>query len=237
MKNILIIISFALASSAFGQSFNDEKTSMINYIKRVYNSSPFEGAKLIEGDVSQYYVAVINLSINNLSPEAAVTMAEKKAQDAGKTAFAEPCIKFEMLTSIVNNDKNIITYFFSFQPLSDFIKITYKKQPFDGSKIIAAPKNKYFVSVIALDPQKYSSESLIDRVALIKAKQQANALFNGSVISSDVIIQTESSSGNSVSIETIKEQSMGFVEGLETLSKFIFSDKKVYIFYRELNKH
>ena len=73
-------------------------------------------------------------------------------------------------------------------------------------------------------------------MALIKAKQQANSLFNGSVISSDVIIQTESSSGNSVSIETIKEQSMGFVEGIETLSKFIFNDKKVYIFYRELNK-
>ena len=72
-----------MASSAFGQSFNDEKTSMINYIKRVYNSSPFEGAKLIEGDDSQYYVAVINLSINNLSPEAAVTMAEKM-----KKAFA-----------------------------------------------------------------------------------------------------------------------------------------------------
>ena len=43
MKNILFIISFTLKTSAIGQSFNDEKTSATNFVKRVYNSTPFEG--------------------------------------------------------------------------------------------------------------------------------------------------------------------------------------------------
>jgi hypothetical protein len=72
---------------------------------------------------------------------------------------------------------------------------------------------------------------------LIKAKQQANTLFNGSTISSDVIIKTDETSSITTSTEIIKEQSMGFVEGLEMLLKYTENEKKVYIFYREiLNK-
>jgi hypothetical protein len=237
MKNILFVISLTFVSSSFGQSFNDEKISMINYVKRMYASSPFEGAKLIEGNETSYYVAAINLPINNTTLETNNVIAEKMAQEAGKTTFAEPCIKFEMLNSDISSDKKTVTYLFSFQPLSTFIKLAYKKQPFEGAKIIAAPKSNYFVSVISLDPKKYTSESLMDRVALIKAKQQANTLFNGSNISSDLIIQTEVITGNTVSTESIREQSMGFVEGLEILLKFIENDKKVYIFYRELSKN
>ena len=36
------------------------------------------------------------------------------------------------------------------------------------------------------------------------------------------------------STEIIREQSMGFVEGLEILVKYTVNEKKVYIFYREL---
>jgi hypothetical protein len=70
------------------------------------------------------------------------------------------------------------TYLFSCQPLSEFIKSSYSKQSFNGVKIIATPKTDYFISVITLDSKKYTNESLMDRVALIKAKQQANTLFN-----------------------------------------------------------
>jgi hypothetical protein len=203
----------------------------------MYVSSPFEGAKVIEGGEIPYYVAAISLPINNTTIESNAIIAEKKAQEAGKKTFAEPCIKFEMLNSDISSDKKMVTYLFSFEPLSTFIKLAYNKQPFEGAKIIASPKSNYFVSVISLDPHKYTSESLMDRVALIKANQQANTLFNGSTISSDFIIQTEVHTGNTVSTESIREQSMGFVEGLETLLKYIENDKKVYIFYRELSKN
>jgi len=234
MKIIFILIAMLNVCSSFGQSFNDEKTSMINYIKRMYNSSPFEGAKLIEGNERSYYIAAISLLNNTNSVEINNSLVEKKAQDAVKITFAEPCVKFEMLSIITDDSKKSTTYLFSCQPLSDFVKAAYKKQPFNGAKIIAAPKCNYFVSVIALDLHKYTSESLMDRVALIKAKQQANTLFNGSVMSSDVIIKTEEASGFSTSTEIIREQSMGFVEGIETLIKYTENDNKVYVFYREL---
>lgn len=234
MKIIFILFAMLNVCSSFGQSFNDEKTSMINYVKRMYNASPFEGAKFIEGDERSYYIAAITLLNNTSSAEINNSLAEKKAQDATKITFAEPCVKFEMLSIITDDTKKSTTYLFSCQPLSDFVKAAYKKQPFNGAKIIAAPKCNYFVSVIALDIHKYTSESLMDRVALIKAKQQANTLFNGSTISSDVIIKTDETSSITTSTEIIKEQSMGFVEGLEMLLKYNENENKVYIFYREL---
>lgn len=233
-KFFLLFISILFSQFSIGQSFNDEKTSMINYVKRMYSSSPFEGAKLIEGVENSYYIAAISLAFNTNSLESNNAIAETKAQDASKKTFGEPCVKFEMLSTLTNNEKKNTTYLFSCQPLSVFMKETYEKQPFDGARIIAAPKNNYFVSVITLDKQKYASDSTMDRVALIKAKQQANALFNGSVISSDIIIKTDVASGNITSIEMIREQSMGFVEGLETLKKFPSNEKVVYIFHREL---
>ena len=230
--SLMIVFSFIVSVTA--QSFNAEKTSMINYVKRMYSVSPFEGAKMIEGDEGSYYIAAISLLNNTSSAEINNSLAEKKAQDAAKITFAEPCLKFEMLSIITDDTKKTTTYLFSCQPLSDFVKAAYKKQPFNGAKIIAAPKCNYFVSVIALDLYKYTSESLMDRVALIKAKQQANTLFNGSVISSDVIIKTDEASSVTTSIEIIREQSMGFVEGIETLLKYTESENKVYVFYREL---
>ncbi len=236
MKKYFIFLYIFTSLKISAQTFNEEKTSMINYVRRMYNSSPFEGAKLIEGNENSYYIAAINLPINNISNDSNNLIALKKAQEAGKITFAEPCIKFEMLSSDIDNNKKTITYLFSFQPISDFIKICYKKQPFDGAKIISAPSNNYFVSVIALDFQKYSSESMMDRLALLKAKQQANTLFNGSVLSSDIVIQTEETTGKTVSTESIREQSMGFVEGIELLSKYVVSEKKVFVFYKELKK-
>jgi hypothetical protein len=233
-KNILLIFYLCFSFSSSAQSFNEDKTSIINYVKRMFISSPFEGAKLIEGNESNYFVAAITLSNNINSTEINTAIAEKKAQDAAMITFAEPCVKFEMLSSIADEIKKTITYLFSCQPLSEFIKSAYKKQSFEGARIISTPKNNYFVTVIALDSQKYPSEALMDRVSLIKAKQQANTLFNGSVISSDIIIKTDDTSVNSSSIEIIREQSMGFVEGLETLAKYPLNEKKVYIYYRKL---
>ncbi len=234
MKKSIFILFLFTANTCFSQSFNDEKTSMVNYVKRMYNASPFEGAKKIEGLDISYYVVAVSLPFITNSIESKNALAEKKAEQAAKITFAEPCIKFEMLSTILNEKIKTTTYLFSCQPLSDFVKANYKKQPFNGAKIITATKCNYFVAVIALDSQKYSSESMMDRVALIKAKQQANTLFNGSFVSSDVIIKTDETSSITTSTEIIREQSMGFVEGIETLLKYAENENKVYIFYREL---
>jgi hypothetical protein len=207
---------------------------MINYLKRMYNASPFEGAKIIESYDETYYVAVISINFNSNTLEINNDLARKKAQDAAKITFAEPCVKFEMLSTLKNDSSKINTYFFSCTPLSKFAKEAYLKQLLTGAKIISAPNSNYFVSVIAMDTLKNTSKQMTDRVALIKAKQQANALFNGSTITSEIIIKTDEVARSTTSTEIIKEQSMGFVEGLETLLKFPANGNIIYVFYREL---
>lgn len=216
--------------NTFAQSYNADNATFVNFVKRMYTASPFTGAKFVSGEEGSFYIAALNL------PKNSNEQASKKAHDAAKITFAEPCVKMEMLANMPNEVNKTTTYLFSFQPLSIFIKDAYNKQAFTGAKIISTPFVNYFVSVIALDSQKYTSVSMMDRVALIKAKQQANTLFNGSTISSDMIIKTDEQANVVSSTEIIREQSMGFVEGLELLSKYTDNQNKVYIFYRELIK-
>ena len=155
MKKILILFSLFLSLSAFGQSFNEDKTSMTNFIKRMYKATPFEGVKIID----------------------------------------------------------------------DY-------------------DHQYLVSVLSLDKAKYTSPSLMNRVAQVKAQSQANTYLNGSSISTDIVIKTtEQKAGDKTntvveSIESIKENAAGFSQGLELLTNFDDeqSKRKVFIFYREIQK-
>ena len=241
MKRIPIIlfsisIFAVLTQSTMAQSFNEEKTAMLNFVRRMYNSSPFEGARKLEGVDGNYYVIAISTSIDSKLPiEKLSRLAENEAMEAAKNTFAEPCINFEMLTIVERaNDKS--TLIFLCEPLSVFISNKYKAQPFDGAKIVSTSNCSYFISVVTLSRSKFNNESIMDRVALIKAKQQANTLFNGSVISSDIMIYTDEKTEKASSAEIIREQSMGFVEGLEMLNKFTIADKVIYTFYNKLKK-
>ncbi len=155
MKKIFFIITFIISNYSFGQSYNEEKTSMINFIKRMYINTPFEGVKIIE-------------------------------------------------------DYNY----------------------------------KYLVSVISLDKAKYTDHSTMNRVAQVKAQSQANTFLNGASINMEMVIKTSEKiikdSTNTLveTIETIKQNSMGFTQGLELLSNFENSDTKrmVYIYIREIKQ-
>jgi hypothetical protein len=82
------------------------------------------------------------------------------------------------------------------------------------------------------------------RVAQVKAQSQANTFFNGSTISSDFIIKTtEEKQKDSANIkttletiETIRENSIGFVKAMELLTNFDIEEGKrmVFIYYKEL---
>jgi len=82
------------------------------------------------------------------------------------------------------------------------------------------------------------------RVAQVKAQQQANTFFNGSTISSDLVIKTtetkDSTSTKSTveMIESIRENSVGFVQGMELLTNFDTEKSKrmVLIYYREMKE-
>ena len=128
--------------------------------------------------------------------------------------------------------------------LSNFIKRMYTATPFDGVKIMDDYDNQYLVSVISLDKAKYTNPSIMNRVAQVKAQSQANTFLNGATINMEMIIKTTEQktkdSNNTLveTIESIKQNSMGFTQGLELLTNFDNADnnRMVFIYFREIKK-
>jgi hypothetical protein len=122
----------------------------------------------------------------------------------------------------------------------------YVSSPFEGVKIVDDYNHQYLVSVISVEKAKYSSESVMNRVAQVKAQSQASTFINGANISMDMVIttrETKDSSNKSLStitetVESIKQNAVGFSKGLEFLTNFDNADnlKKIFIFIRELKK-
>jgi hypothetical protein len=128
---------------------------------------------------------------------------------------------------------------------SNFVKRMYVSSPFEGVKIVDDYDHQYLVSVISLEKIKYSSESVMNRVAQVKAQSQASTFLNGANISMDMVITTKESkdSLNNIktiteTVEQIKQNSVGFSKGLEFLTNFDHADnlKKIFIYIRELKK-
>lgn len=236
MKIKVLYFFIFIASNAFAQSFSDEKTSAINFVKRVYASSPFEGVKKLEGEAGNYYaVAVTLMNVPKDSVHSVVPKAQKKAQLSAEQGFAEPCVKFEMIDRIEKGNQN--TYLFLCTTLDEFITEFIKKKSIDGARIISAPANKYIVSTITLENAKYTTPEMRDKAAFMKAKQLVNTLVNGSNITSDQIIRTDENDKNTevTNTEIIRERSMGFIQGLALLfSKEITQNKTTYVYYSKI---
>lgn len=129
--------------------------------------------------------------------------------------------------------------------LTNFIKRMYTAKPFEGVKIVDDYDHQYLISVISLEKVKYTSESIINRVAQVKAQSQASTFLNGATISIDMVITTKETkdSTNNVktiveTVEQIKQNSVGFSQGLELLTNFDNADslRMVFIYIRELKK-
>ncbi len=129
--------------------------------------------------------------------------------------------------------------------LTNFIKRMYTSKPFEGVKIVDDYDHQYLISVISLEKAKYSSESIMNRVAQVKAQSQASTFLNGATISMDMVITTKETkdSTNNVktiveTVEQIKQNSVGFSQGLELLTNFDNTDnlRMVFIYIRELKK-
>jgi hypothetical protein len=232
----LSALLFFIQPLVIAQSFSDEKTSAINFVKRVYVSSPFEGVKKIEGDEANYYaVAVSYVNIPKDSVLTMVAKAQVKAQVIAEQGFAEPCVKFEMIDQIIRG--NQLTYLFLCTTLDEFITEILKKKLVDGAKIISAPGNKYVIANISLENSKYSATEMQDKAAYMKAKQFTNTLINGSTITSDQIIRTDESDSRTevTNIEIVREHAMGFIQGLELLfSKELTLNKTTYVYFAKI---
>ena len=129
--------------------------------------------------------------------------------------------------------------------IGNFIKRMYTVKPFEGVKILDDYDHKYLISVISLEKAKYTSESIMYRVAQVKAQSQASTFLNGATISMDMLITTKETkdSNNNIktiveTVEQIKQNSVGFSQGLELLSNFDNADslRMIFIYIRELKK-
>ena len=152
---------------------------------------------------------------------------------------------FLFLTLIITLSANAQSFNDEKVSLTNFIKRMYTAKPFEGVKIVDDYDHQYLISVISLEKAKYTSESTMNRVAQVKAQSQANTFLNGATISMDMVITTKESkdSTNNVktiveTVEQIKQNSVGFSQGLELLTNFDNADSKrmVFIYFREIIK-
>ena len=128
--------------------------------------------------------------------------------------------------------------------LSNFIKRMYNSTPFEGVKIMDDYDHQYLVSVVSLDKTKYTNPSIMIRVAQVKSQSQASTFLNGATINMEMVIKTterESKVSSSVlteTIESIKQNSSGFSQGLELLSNLDNADnnRTIFIYIREIKK-
>lgn len=122
---------------------------------------------------------------------------------------------------------------------TNFLVRMYNNAPFEGVRAVNDYDKAYLISVVALDKGKYKSESILNRVASVKAMAQASRYFNGSDITSDMVIRTTEKAGGKTDtevIENINEHSIGYVKALEQLTNFTRKDGLlVFIFIKELN--
>jgi len=124
--------------------------------------------------------------------------------------------------------------------LTNFLKRMYTSAPFDGVRVVDDYDNAYLMSVVALDKAKYKTESILNRVASVKAMAEASRFFNGSRITQDLVIHTtEKASGetDTETIEKINESSVGYIKALEQLTNFQRKDGlQVFIFIAPLKQ-
>ena len=83
-----IIFLFIAIPKVSSQSYNDDKTSMANYLKRMYNNTPFEGVKVLESPEGNFFISVISLEkAKYTSQSTMMRVAQVKAQSQANTFF------------------------------------------------------------------------------------------------------------------------------------------------------
>ncbi len=129
--------------------------------------------------------------------------------------------------------------------LGNFVRRMYFSQPFNGVKLLQSQEGQdYMVSVVELMKDSSKSESILSRIAIIKAKSYVSQYINGSNVSTDIIIVTTEEKGKDSVItkttmqEMIKESSVGYVDGMEYLVRFSSSNgtHDIYVFYKKIKR-
>lgn len=130
----------------------------------------------------------------------------------------------------INMEKTILT---------NYLVRMYEDAPFDGARIVKDGEQVSLISVVRITKSKYNSNnSVMDRIATIKAQSQASQLLNGTQITLDMIINMdEDVAAGEELIEVVTAKSVGHINSLELLTSFEElkdNNIKAYIFYKEM---
>jgi hypothetical protein len=126
---------------------------------------------------------------------------------------------------------------------SNFIERMYRNKSFEGVKIVEDYSQAYLVSALSLPANKYPNESMMMRVASVKAQSQASTFLNGSAITMDIVLTTEERTNiegvkesTTTLIESIKENSDGFVRAMELLTSFEIDngERVLFVYIKEM---
>jgi len=87
MKKILTVIFLTqFIFIGYSQDFNSEKTTLTNFLKRMYNSSPFTGVKIIEDYDNNYLISVVILNKDKYTNSSILNrIAQVKSQSQTST--------------------------------------------------------------------------------------------------------------------------------------------------------
>jgi len=61
MKRLLFFLFLGISLAASAQDYSTDKTTLANFLKRMYNQTKFEGVKIVEDYDNQYFISVLSL--------------------------------------------------------------------------------------------------------------------------------------------------------------------------------
>jgi 6-pyruvoyl-tetrahydropterin synthase len=110
MKKPFLILAFIFSLTAYAQSFNEDKSSMVNYLKRMYTSTPFEGVKVVQDYDHQYLVSVLSLDKTKYTNTPIMNLvAQVKAQSQGNTYLNGTSISSDMVIETTKQKNEVKT--------------------------------------------------------------------------------------------------------------------------------
>jgi hypothetical protein len=100
MKNLIPLFFVILTIDSSAQSFNEDKISFMNFVKRMYTASPFEGVKIVEGYDKEVMISVVSIEVAKYPSESIRNrVAQVKAQEKASTFVNGAEISLDVIIS------------------------------------------------------------------------------------------------------------------------------------------
>jgi hypothetical protein len=109
---VIVLLGCVLSGNLNAQSFNEDKTSFVNFVKRMYISTPFEGVKIVEGYDKDVLISVVAIEATKFPSESIRNrVAQVKAQEKASTFVngAEISLDVIISTKETTDGKNQVT--------------------------------------------------------------------------------------------------------------------------------